>query len=203
MKLEKQNLLEELDEKNELLNPKKFIAEKNKLEEREKILQIAEIKDKAKEKEKMLKEFQKLFLQCFLVFINNAETKEEIINLIYSFRYYNFLPFDENIDINQNKSIKKNLNDVKETLLRKAVDYKIIQTLSEDSQENVKLLQFIFETRIISLEDIYISIKKEKDKFYVEFSEDNENSYEEKFEIDTIQKEKLNIRLNKKSKILC
>ena len=45
------------------------------------------------------RKFQKIFLQCFLVFINIAETKEEIINLIYTLRYYNFLPYDENTEI--------------------------------------------------------------------------------------------------------
>ncbi len=202
MKAEKQNLLEELEEKNELLNPKKFISEKNKLEERKKILQIAEIKDKHKEKDKMLKEFQELFLKCFCMHINNAETKEEIINLIYELRYYNFLPFDSNGEISQNKVLKNMVSEVEELLLQKAIEYKVIQSVSKNLDENIKLLQFIFRTRIISIEDIYISIKKEKDKYYVEFSENNENSYEEKFEIDTIQKEKLNIRLNKKSKIL-
>ena len=66
----------------------------------------------------------------------------------------------------------------------------------------LKLLQFIFQTKLISIENIYISVIKEKDKYYVEFSEDNENSYEEKFEIKSIKKEMLNIKLNKKIKIL-
>lgn len=202
LRAEKQDLLEQLEEKNELLNPKKFIEEKTKLEKTQELLQIIEVKDKNKEKAKILEEFQKLFLQCFLVFINTAETKEEIINLIYIFRYYNLLPFDEKIDIYENKALQKTLKKVKEQLLKKAIDYKVIIDISQELEEDTKLLQFIFQTKIISIEDIYITVSKEKDKYYVEFSEDTENSYEEKFEIDTLKKEKLNIKLNKKIKVL-
>ena len=202
LKTEKQQLIEQLEEKNELLNPKKFIEEKTKLEKIQELLEIVNIEDKNKEKNKMLEEFQKIFLQCFLVFINTAETKEEIVDLIYILRYYNLLPFNEEKDICQNKAIQKTLKETKEALLKKATDYKIIATLSQDLEENSKLLQFIFETKIISIQDIYVSIIKEKDKYYVEFSEDNENSYEDKFEIKKLKKETLNVKLNKRVKVL-
>lgn len=202
LKKEKQELLEELDEKNELMNPKKFVEEKAKLEKTQELLQIVEIEDKIKEKEKILEEFQKLFLQCFLVFINNAETKDEIINLIYIFRYYNLLPFNEKIDIYENKALQKYLKRIKEELIKKAIEYRVITILSENMVENVELLQFIFQTKIISLDDIYISIIKEKDKYYVEFSEKDENLYEEKYEINLLKNQKLNIRLKKKVKVL-
>jgi len=202
LKKEKQILLEQLDEKNELLNPKKFMNEKIKLEKRNELLKVVEVQNKSKEKIKLLEEFQKLFLQCFLELIKTAETKEKIIDLIYIFRYYNLQPFDEKTDINQNLKIQESIITVKEELLKKAIDYKLILTPSEDIEENIKLLHFIFQTKIMSIEDIYISIIKEKDKYYIEFSEDNESTYEEKFEIDTIKKEKLSIKLNKKSKIL-
>lgn len=202
MKKEKAELLQKLEEKNELLNPKKFVEEKTKLEYKQKLLEIVNIKDKRKEKNKILEELQKLFLKCFLVFINNAETKEEIIDLIYILRYYNHLPFNEKIDISANKLIKESLKDIKENLLKKSIDYKIIIAISQDIDENIQLLQHIFNTKIISLEDIHVSIIKEKDKYYIEFSEDSENSYSERIEIENIRKEMLNVKLNKKVKVL-
>ena len=202
MKSEKQNLLEEIEEKNELLNPKKFIEEKTKIEKIQELLKILEIKNKIKEKDKILEELQKLFLQCFLVFINSAETKDEIIDLLYIFRYYNLLPFNQKIDICENKTLQKHLKEVQEALLKKAIDYKIITILSKDTEENVKLLQYIFKTKIISIEDIYLTVIREKDKYYVEISENEENAYEEKFEINSIKKEELVVKLNKKIKIL-
>lgn len=202
MKKEKEDLLQELEEKNDLLNPKKFVEEKSKLEDKQKLLEISNIKDKKKEKNKIIEELQKLFLQCFLVFINTSENKEEIIDLIYIFRYYNLLPFNEKIDICENKSLQGYLQEVKKSLLKKAIDYKIIIAISQDIEENIKLLQHIFDTKIISLEDIHVAIIKEKDKYYIEFSEDNENSYSERIEIENITKEMLNVKLNKKVKVL-
>lgn len=201
LKVEKQELLEQLEEKNDMLNPKKFIEEKTKLEKTQELLQLVEVQDKEKEKNKILEELQKLFLQCFLVFINTAETKEEIINLIYILRYYNLLPFNENKDIYEVKGLQNQLKEVKEHLVNKAIDYKIMTTLSQNIEENIKLLQSIFQTKIISIEDIYIEVIKEKDKYYVEFSEDNKNYYEDKIEIKTLKNEKLNVKLNKKLKI--
>lgn len=197
---ERQGLLEKLEEKNELLNPKKFIQEKSKLEKTHKILKVLEEKNKDKEKKKILEEIQKIFLQCFLEFINSAETKDEIINLIYILRYYNFLPFDENTNINESYILQEPLKEVKEALLKKAIHNKIMPLMLKE--ENAKILQWIFESKIISLEEIYISLIKEKDKYYVEFSEDNENSYQEKFEICSIKQEGILVKLNKKIKIL-
>lgn len=202
MKAQKQDLLEQLEENNKLLNPKKFVEEKTRLEKIDELLQLVKLKDETKQKNQILEELQEEFLQCILVFINTAETKEKIIDLIYTLRYYNLLPFNENIDIYENLQLKNTLEEVEEELLKKAIDYKIVMPISQDIEENTKLLKFVFQTKIISLEDIYIAIIKEKDKYYVEFSENNENSYEEKFEIDNIKKEKLNIKFNKKVKIL-
>lgn len=202
LKAKKQELLEQLEEKNELLNPKKFIEEKIRLEKIEALLQIINIEDKTAEKVKELEELQKLFLQCFIKLINDAETKEKIVDLIYILRYYNLLPFDEEIDIYENKGLQRNLKKVKEQLIKKAIENKVIDSISQDEGENIKILQFIFQTKIISLEDIYITVSKEKGKYFVEFSENTENLYEEKFEANILKKEKLNIKLNKEIKVL-
>ena len=61
MRAEKQELMEELEGKNELLNPKKFIEQKAKLEKVHEMLKVLEEKDK----DKILEEIQKIFLQCF------------------------------------------------------------------------------------------------------------------------------------------
>ena len=198
---EKKELREKLDEKNELLNPKKFIEKKTKLKKVQELLQIVDVKNKIKKRNELLEEFQKVFLDCFLVFVNTAETKEEIIDLIYILRYYNLLPFNEKIDIYKNKKLQKDIENVQEELLNKAIEYKIITSLSQEKEENTKLLKAIFESKMISIEDIYIAVIKTKDKYYIEFSEDNENSYEQKIEIDDVKKEKLDIKLNKKIKV--
>ena len=112
------------------------------------------------------------------------------------------LPFDDKTYIYENKELQKSLEKVKEQLIKKAIEYRVIDDVSQDITENLKILQFIFQTKIISLEDIYITVSKEKGKYFVEFSENTENLYEEKFEANILKKEKLKIKLNKKIKVL-
>ena len=56
-------------------------------------------------------------------------------------------------------------------------------------------MRHVFETRIIILEEIYYKISIEEDKKYVQIFD--ENITEEKFEIKSIEKNKI----NKKTKI--
>lgn len=201
LKEEKEKILEEIEQKNTLLNPTKFVEEKSKIEKKHKLLKIIDFENRTKEKNKMIEDFQKVFLKCFFELVKKAETKEEIIDLIYKFRYYNLLPVNEQIIINQEEQLQDNINEIHEVLLKKAINLKIISAFSEEIQENTEALKFIFNTKIISLEEIYISIKKEKEKYYIEFSENNNNAYEEKFEINSIKKDKLKVKLNKKIKL--
>lgn len=198
---EKQKILEQIEQKNILLNPVKFIEEKDKLEKQYNLLKIIDIKNKTEAKNKMLEDFQKIFLKSFFEFINQVETKEEIIDLMYEFRYYNLLPFDENTDIYQNEYLKEKLHGIGEKLINIAIQFKTINTFSDNIEQNTKILKYIFQTKIISLEEIYIKIIKEKEKYYIEFSENNDNTYEERFEIDSIKKDELKVKLNKKIKL--
>ena len=201
MKMEKQKLLELLEQKNKLLNPIKFVEEKTKLEKRYDLLKIVDCENKSRIKNKLIQDFQKVFLKCFFEIVEKAQTKEEIIDLLYIFRYYNMLPISNTTEIYGCQEITKSLGIVANLLLKKAIELKIINTFSDKFQENIDGLNFIFRTKFISLEETYISIIKEKEKFYIEFSENNDNAYEEKFEIENINKENLKIKLNKKVKV--
>lgn len=64
------------------------------------------------------------------------------------------------------------------------------------------LLKNVFEARIINLEDLYVKITKEKDKFFIQLLD--ESIEEEKIEIENmgnLNKKDLNIRLNKNVRI--
>ena len=201
LRSEKQQLIEKIEQKNELLNPVKFVEEKTKLEKKNELLKTIDTENKTEYKNEMIENFQKVFLKCFFEIVEKAQTKEEITDLLYKFRYYNMLPFNQDTDIYQNKNIKKQLDIIANLLLKKAIELKIMNVFSDKSQENIDGLNYLFRTKIISLEDIYMAIIKEKDRYYIEFSENNDNAYEEKFEINNINKENLSIKLNKKVKV--
>lgn len=174
---EKEQLKKEYEEKTDLLNPNIFIEKKEQEEKKYELLENKDI-------EKTLVQFQEIFLEAFLIKIEKAETKEEMVNLIYNFRYYQLLPFNENKNIYESIELKDKIKEVEEKMLKKAIKNKIINENMEST-----IFHYIFITKIINLEEIYIQVKEENNKIIIEFSENGNEQYDEKFEID---KEEIN-----------
>ena len=89
------------------------------------------------------------------------------------------------------------MNEVADMIINKAVEYKVLEKLSNDKETNYQILKNIFDVRIIRLEDAYLKITKEKDKYFLQIFD--ENIFEEKIEIK--QPKELDIKLNKKRPI--
>ena len=183
----RRKLLNEISEDNYLLNPMNYIKEKKKLEEEKAKLDIK--KTTKKQKENLKIDFIKTFLQCFNIRIKTSTEEEEIIKLIYQFRYFMCLPFDEVNSVKNLESIEEELNKTEQILLKKAMEFKVINKVP------FEVMKHVFETRIIILEELYYKITKESEKYYIQIFD--ENITEEKFEIKSIEK----IKLNKKIKI--
>ncbi len=106
------NLLKQIDYYSMLMKPMNFVKRKTELERKNLILSVLEKKDdKAKQTSKLLEELQLIFLKALREKINKIESKKEIQNYIYLFRYYKLLPI----------SVKRQIKDIKKisTELRK------------------------------------------------------------------------------------
>lgn len=194
MEQERDKYFKELEKLNELMNPQNFIKYKKEIEEKYKYLKILEIEDIEKELDKFKIQLQKIFLSLIKIDIDKAETKQEIEKMIYNFRYYLLLPYDYENTIQKIEKLKKHITEVRSLLIDKAIDLKVIQRISKDKETNYKVLKNIFDVRIIKLEDAYLKITKEKDKYFVQIFD--ENIFEEKIEIS--KPKDLEIKLNKK-----
>ena len=202
MREEREQKIEELSNLNELINPKKFIAYKKSLEEKYKYLKLVDTKDLEKSIEQLEIKLQKLFLECYKLDIEKIENKVGIIKKIYEYRYYNLLPFDYDKKINEVTELKENMKEVRETLIKKAQDLKVMPVVSKNQELDDEILRHIFDIREISLEEIYIKLTKDKDKFYVQLFD--EGVFEEKVELKdfkNINKKDLEIKINKKVKV--
>ena len=145
---------------------------------------------------------QKIFLRCYKTIINKIESKSEILDYIYEFRYYCLLPFNEEKNINEVEDLEKEIKEVRKMLINKAQELKVIIPISKKEEIDDEILKNIFNIRAISLEEIYIKLIKEKDKYYIQFFDDD--VFEEKLEIKemgNINKKDLEIKFNKKIKI--
>lgn len=198
MEEEKNQYFKEMEEINKILNPHKFVQYKKELEEKEKYLKILDVENKEEELDKLKIEFQKLFLSILEININKAETKQDIEKLIYDFRYYLLMPYDNERTVQDVEKLNKRISKITELIIEKAIQLKVIEKISEDNKTNYEILKNIFHVRIIKLEDAYLKLIKEKEKYFVQIFD--ENIFEEKVEI---QKPKgLNIKPNKKISIM-
>lgn len=198
MEEERDKYFIELEKLNNLLNPQNFVKYKKKIEDRYKYLKVLDSEDIEKELEKYKIEMQDIFLSFIKINIDKAETKQEIEQIIYNFRYYLLIPYDYENAIQNIEKLQSKINEVITLLIDKAIDLKAIQRISTDKETNYEILKKIFSVRIIKLEDAYLKISKEKDKYFVQIFD--ENVFEEKIEIS--KPKDLEIKLNKKVSIM-
>ena len=199
---EREQKIKELEELNILLNPQKFVAYKKELENKEKYLQLLDTKELEKQIQEDLLRLQKIFLGCYLIKIRGIETKQELMKLIYEFRYYCLIPFGEREVIGQIKPLQKEMKEVEMLLLERAHELKLIHCFSKEKEIDYEMLKNIFLVRVINLEDLYIKLIKEKEDYYVQLFD--ENVFEEKIKIENIHhlhKKDLSFKMNRKIKI--
>ena len=158
MKEERQHLIVKLEQINDILNPQKFIQYKEDLENKYNYLKIVGTKDINQEINNELLKLQKSFLDCLEIKIDKSKEKNEIVNLLYQFRYYLMIPIDENDKILESKDLKNRLKKVSKKLVQKSIEQKVIFNFSKNEDLNYDIIKNVFETRIISLEDLYIKI---------------------------------------------
>ena len=188
----------ELEKLNNLLTPLNFLKYKKEIENKYNCLKVLAAEDIQKELDKYKIKLQNIFLNMMKININKAETKQEIEKIIYSFRYYLLLPYDYENAIQNIEKLQSQIDEVRTVLIDKAIDLKAIQRISIDKENNYEILKNIFNVRIIKLEDAYLKITKEKDKYFVQIFD--ENVFEEKIEIS--KPKDLEIKLNKKISIM-
>ena len=199
---EREEKIEELEKLNELMNPKKFIKYKKEYEEKSKYLKIAKTKEIQKEIEKNIKEFQKEFLKCLASKIDKIETKQDCLDIIYNFRYYNLLPYNKEINIYEVDEIKKEIKEIQEKIILKANELKVIVQVSKNENINYEILKNIFQVRTLTLEDLNFKLIKEKEGDFAQFFDENTSENKIKLaNIENMTKKDLEVKLNKKIKV--
>ena len=199
---EREKKLRKLESINKLLNPQNFVKYKKELENKEKYLKFINIEDKEKEIKKSIIDLQKLFLYCYTIKIKNLYNKQELIKLIYELRYYCFLPITEEELVGKKLELADFIKKVQMLLLEKAHELKVIDYFSTEKEIDYQILKNIFFVRVINLEDLYLKVTKEKEKYYIQLFD--ENIFEEKMELEgleSINKKDITFKINKKIKI--
>ena len=148
-----------------------------------------------------INELEQLFLKEILFSkIEKMDSKQELIDFTYELRYYNLLPYDNEIQVKDVEEVTTYLEAIKEKNIKKLYDNKIINTLSTNEKNDIEIVKELFNLRIISLEDIYLQIKKHDNKYLVQIY-DEKSTLEKEIELNLKFNKKDRIKLNKKIKL--
>lgn len=178
-------LLNRIEEINNDLTPYRFLELKEQINNEKTLIET--IYYTKEEEDKLFIEFEKIFLECFEKQLKDVKI-EELIKLIYKFRYYVLLPFDENKSIKDVEELSDKIIEIKKELLKLAKKLKIVS-----NNVPFEVWTHIFETRIIELNQLYYKIFTEYDKKYVQIFD--EKISEEKYIINNIEKNKINKKI--------
>lgn len=203
MAKEREEKIKQLEKLNTLLKPQNFVKYKRELELKAKYLKLLEITDLELHISQSIIELQKIFLQCYQIKIQKITTKIEFLKFLNEFRYYRFLPFREGETIGEIEEVKEQIKEVEILLIEKAHTLKIIDIFSKEKEIDYEILKNIFCVRVINLEDLYIKLTKDKERYYIQLFD--ENIFEEKREIENINhenKKEIGLKINKKVKII-
>ncbi len=192
---EKEKNLKKYEYLNELMNPQNFVKYKNELEKKDSYLKILNSNNQEQTLEKLKLDFQKQFLKMLEVNIKNVDSKQEIEKIIYDFRYYSLLQYNNQSKVKDIEELREDLNEISTKIIDKAIEYKVLEKISNNEKTNNEILKNIFKVRIIKLEDAYLKITKEKDKYF--FCKYLTKIYLKK-KVEIKKPEELEIKINKK-----
>lgn len=198
---DREMIYKEYEECNALLKPQNFLIKKEETEKEYQILKLALVENLEGTLEEDLVKLQKLFLECIKIKIEKADNKQEMINLIYIYRYYCLLPFNQEEKIYEVKYIQSLINGIGQRLIEKAISEKIIERFAYADDINYEIMKHIFRIRIISLEDLSIKICKEKEEMFIQFFDDQTSDQRIDLNLQNLTKKDLTVHINKKMKL--
>ena len=196
LKEERENLLLEIEKLNNSIKPKEYIKQRDNINQKYEI--ICSLDENIEEHiYNTLIELQKNIIKCISKKIKDATNKQELIELIYLFRYYCYLPITSKTNIMQEHHLQRYIDKVGKELIKKAIAEKIIPQIIEEENANYKIIKKIILSKIISLEGINIKIEKNNEN-------KNLTIYDEDIEdfIINLKDEGLKIKNNKKIKLI-
>ncbi len=200
MAKEREEKLKRLEKVNHLLNPQNFLAFKKELEKKEKYLKLLNTEDLDAKIEEAIEDFQEKFLKGYSIQIKRAETKQEVMKLIYEFRYYNLLPTREKVPIYLLQKLEEQRKEVEMLLLTKAHEVKLIDSFSKEEEIDYAILKNLFRIRVINLENLSIKVTKEKETNSIQLFDGE--AFEEKMPMEKLDdKKEMLVKINKKIRI--
>lgn len=159
---EKKQNENEIKAEKELFDSKKYTQKQTKYKKEIKF--YSEILKSSENIETILIKLQIEFLKCFTILVESATTKDELLSLLYKFRYYCMIPLNNGKKIKEVLELQREIKEVINLLIDRCIDKKVIENISNSVSLCYITLKYIFETQTTNLENIEIKITKYKEE---------------------------------------
>lgn len=154
---EKEKALVDFKEASDLSLPVNYLKYKAKLEEYDSIYKNKQTIDKD------IVELQKNFLKILEQKIINATTNEEIIDSIYSLRYFKNVNINKEYQIRDIEVLDKYIDKILKIAITRACKSGIIKIVCLDINTNYEIIRYAIDSKIIELEEIKLCLDFDKD----------------------------------------
>lgn len=201
-KLQKERLSikNQIEVYNKKIDPETFLKNKEKLQEDYKLLYNIDFEGN-NNIYKYIDKLQELFIKhIFIEKIKKSSTRKELIDCMYELRYYKFLPYDDDKKIKDLEFLAEYIEQAEELLIKKMYDNKIINNISSNLENDVKIIKNIFDFKIINMESIYLELKKHNEGYILNIYDDKE-TLENEQQINLVFNKRDKIKLNKKIRL--
>ena len=194
----RENLLKELDEYSSIMKPMNFVKKKTEISKKYELLNAIDFDlDFNIEVNRLLMDLQKKFLKLLNEKFKNIQSKKEIAEYIYLFRYYKLIYINNEKQIKDIEELLEEIRRTEKHLRTKACKLKAINILCQDIEKNYELTSKILSYNIIELEDVSLEFKKHDKNIVLTIYDDD--TIEDSIIYDG--NEELNVKFNKKIKL--
>lgn len=199
--VKRKNYLEKVRKYNEMIHEQNLIEMKQETKAEYdylKNLKLNENTDKILE-DTFIK-FQKMFLDLISARLENINDSDNLVNLIYLFRYYEFMPVDKERKIKDISKLKKQIEDIEKIIILKAINIKVIVGIGNLVDINLQIYKkVLFNTKIINLENIVIEAIKFENKIRINIYDGT--IFEDSLIVNIAEPKKVGIRIKKKIEV--
>ena len=170
MEEEREKLLQKIKEANDLIDPKKYVIRKSKVESDYKFFE--DLKTDGIDSGKLIK-LCKNVLKSFKIRVEEAQTREELLRLVYEVRYFRFLHWDDEKILKEIDSLTISFYKVMIKLIKKLINFKWAETICTVPKANLKALIMLFNSKIIDLDNLIVETEYINNSIKIQYYDTN------------------------------
>lgn len=184
LEFERKNAIKKMEENNELLNPKKYLEIQDAYNKKLELYDEIEDEKEQVNVQKKLIDLQKIFLDCIKARLSKDENKKDLTKIVSEMRYYNNIPFEKCKRVTMHNDLESKYEEIVRMVIYALINEKVIDIGFSSKDFCYKILRYVFDSKIMKLDNIIIKIKFEnQDRIEVEYYDGNVLDYQTKFDI--------------------